>query len=101
MIPSQNSLLERTTTTIKKAVVEVLGIHRPRKKPWISDATLALTDERRKARKKANQDSSFRHEYKHLTRSIHKGLKTDKKVVQWKMSNTRDEHATEQEQGVF
>ena len=51
---------------------------------YISDATLALTDERRKARKKATRDPSFRHEYNHLTRSIHKGLKAGKKVVQWK-----------------
>ena len=76
--PVADSLLEQTTTIIKKAADEVLGIHRPKKKPWISDAALALTDERRKARKKAIQDSSFRHEYNHLTRSIHKGLKTDK-----------------------
>ena len=76
--PIADSLLEQTTTIIKKAADEVLGIHRPKKKPWISDATLALTDERRKARKKAIQDPSFRHEYNHLTRSIHKGLKADK-----------------------
>ena len=53
--PITDSLLEQTTTIIKKAADEVLGIHRP-KKPWISDATLALTDERRKTRKKAIQD---------------------------------------------
>ena len=62
----------------KKAADKVLGIHRSKKKPWISDATLALTDERRKARKKAIKDPSFLHEYNHLTRSIHKGLKADK-----------------------
>ena len=60
--PISDSLLEQTTTIIKKAADEVLGIHRPKKKPWISDATLALTDERRKARKKASQDPSFRYE---------------------------------------
>ena len=76
--PIADSLLEQTTTIIEKAADEVLGIHRPKKKPWISDATLALTDERRKARKKAIQDPSFRQEYNHLTRSIHKGLKADK-----------------------
>ena len=76
--PIGDSLLEQTTTIIKKAADEVLGIHRPKKKPWISDKTLTLTDERRKARKKAIQDTSFRHEYNHLTRSIHKGLKADK-----------------------
>ena len=68
--PIAESILEQTTTVIKKAADEVLGIHRPKKKPWISDATLALTDERRKARKKAIQDPSFRHEYNHLARSI-------------------------------
>ena len=76
--PIADSLLEQTTTIIKEAADEVLGIHRPKKKPWISDATLALTDERRKARKKAIQVPSFRHEYNYLTRSIHKGLKADK-----------------------
>ena len=40
-----DSLLEQTTTIIKKAADEVLGIQRPKKKPWISDTTLALTDE--------------------------------------------------------
>ena len=74
-----DSLLEQSTTIITKAADEVLGIHRPKKKPWISDATLALTDERRKARKKAIQDPSCRHEYNHLTRSTYfKGLKADK-----------------------
>ena len=61
---------------------------------------LALTDERRKARKKAIQDPSFRHEYNHLTRLIHKGLKDDtEKWFNGKCQSTRDEHATEQEQG--
>ena len=76
--PIADSLLEQTTTIIKKAADEVVGIHRPKKKPWISDATFALTDERRKAGKEAIQDPSFHHEYNHLTRSIHKGLKVDK-----------------------
>ena len=76
--PIADSLLEQTTTIIKKAADDVLWNHSPKKTPWISDATLALTDERRKARKKAIQDPSFRHEYNHLTRSIHKGLKADK-----------------------
>ena len=76
--PIADSRLEQTTTIIKETTDEVLRIHRPKKKPWISDATLALTDERRKARKKAIQDPSFRQEYIHLTRSIHKGLKAGK-----------------------
>ena len=54
-------------------------MHKPKKKPRISDATLALTDDKRKARKNAIQDPSFRHEYNHMTRSIQKGLKADKK----------------------
>ena len=48
-----DSLLEQTTTTIKKVVDKILGAHRPKKKPCISDATLALTAEKRMARKKA------------------------------------------------
>ena len=73
--PIADSLLEQTTTIIKKAANEVLGIHRPKKKPWISDATLALTDERRKARKKAIQDPSFRHEYRSVTGKFFRGGK--------------------------
>ena len=49
--PIADSPLEQTSTIIKKAADDVLGIHRPKKKLWISDATLALTDERRKTRK--------------------------------------------------
>ena len=77
-VSNADSLLEQTTTAIKETADNILGAPRPKKKPWISDATLALTDERRKARKKAIQDPSHRQEYNRLTRAIQRGLKADK-----------------------
>ena len=71
-----DSLSEQTATTIKETTDKILGPHRPKKKPWISDATSALTDESM-VRKKAIKDPSHRQDYNHLTKAFQRDLKAD------------------------
>ena len=75
--------LDMLTHTFNAAVTdtanEILGKHRPVKKPWVTTEILDLCDKRRELKKKKNKnDAEGTTEYRTVNRQIKKGMKKAK-----------------------
>ena len=75
--------LDMLTDTFNAAVTdaanEILGKHRPVKKPWVTAEILDLCDKRRELKKKKNKnDAEGTTEYRTVNRQIKKGMKKAK-----------------------
>ena len=74
--------LDTLTDTFSAAVTdtanEILGKHRPVKKPWVTAEILDLCDKRRELKKNNNDDAEGTTEYKTVNRQIKKGMKKAK-----------------------
>jgi Reverse transcriptase (RNA-dependent DNA polymerase)/Endonuclease-reverse transcriptase len=68
---------EAYSAIIKTTADNVLGFTRSRRKPWISDNTLELTDQRRKIKVKLATEPSLKPTYNRLTHQIRDGINSD------------------------
>jgi hypothetical protein len=68
---------EAYSSSLKAAADDVLGFTRSRKKPWISDGTLKLTDERKEIKRQLSSTPSLKPAYNQLTRQIRAGITRD------------------------
>lgn len=69
-----NMALEIVNNTIQEAARETIGFKRKKKKPWISDEVLLLTDKRREVKAQLNANPSLKPEFKKLTQDIKMSL---------------------------
>ena len=76
---------ERYSQISKETADTVLGFQRSRKKPWISDATLELTDQRREMKKVIASRSDLKPTYNAFTRQIRASIAMD--YEQWCNTN--------------
>lgn len=72
-----NQQAEAYSSILKSAAENILGFTRSRKKPWISNSTLELTDKRREVKSQLAIDPSLKPEYNRLTRQIRLGINAD------------------------
>ena len=72
-----NQTAECFSATIKAAADNVLGFARSRKKPWISNSTLDLTDKRRHIKGKLAEAPNLKPTYNRLTREIPQSINND------------------------
>ena len=81
MLLLDNDLATTTTTEFNKIMTdtadEVLGKHRRRTKPWVTDRILKMCDKRREAKKKKDITEG-RKEYAKMNRDIRMEMKTAK-----------------------
>jgi exonuclease III len=68
---------ESYSTIIKAAADNVLGFTRSRKKPWISNSTLDITDQRREIKKQLTNNPELKPRYNQLTRDIRTSINHD------------------------
>jgi len=68
---------ESYSKIIKTTADNILEFTRSRKKPWISNATLELTDQRRNIKVKLATEPGLKPAYNQLTRQIRTGINSD------------------------
>ena len=68
---------ESYSKAIKDTADDVLGFTRSRKKPWISNSTLDITDQRRELKKQLSNSPELKPEYNRLTRQIRLSISRD------------------------
>jgi hypothetical protein len=76
-----DQMSESYSTIMKTAADKILGNQRSRKKPWISDSTLKIVDERRLVKKKLATSPNLKPEYNHRTHRINACITSD--YEQW------------------
>ena len=76
-----NKALSQINGAITEAAIKEVGYERKRKKPWITDTTLDLADEKRVARTKRYRSDLDRRVYNDLVRKTKESAKRDKE--QW------------------
>ena len=74
--------VETMTSTFNSAVTEaateILGKHRPKKKPWVTDELLELCDKRRELKKRKSEQGGA-NEYREANNNVKKGIKKAKR----------------------
>ena len=73
-----NKALDQINAVILETAEEEIGFERKRTKPWISDKTLNLADEKRKARAERGKTVMKRRLYNELCRKTKESAKSDK-----------------------
>ena len=71
---------ESYSRIIKTTADSILGFVRSRKKPWISDATLDLTDQRRSVKVKLATEPGLKPAYNQLTHQIRASINSDYEI---------------------
>ncbi|WP_353817088.1 endonuclease/exonuclease/phosphatase family protein [Acinetobacter baumannii] len=72
-----NTMTNTFNSAVTDAATEILGKHRPKKKPWITPELLDLCDKRRELKKKKNT-SQGADVYRKINSDIRKGMRTAK-----------------------
>ena len=72
-----DTLINTFNTTVTNTASEILGKHRPVKKPWVTADLLDLCDKRRELKKK-NKDAEGLRQYRAANQEIKKGMKKAK-----------------------
>ena len=69
---------KKIEAAIKKAAVGVMSASRAAKKPWISEETLRLADEKRRLQQTRSVSTQKEHQYKDLCKKVKKSARQDK-----------------------
>ena len=74
-----DTLIDNFNTVVTDTAQEILGKHRPAKKPWITPDILELCDECRRLKKTKTKDQEEANKYRTINQTIRKGMKRAKK----------------------
>ena len=78
-----NSMITTFNTAVTETASEILGKHRQKKKPWVTEEILDLCEKRRELRKKKKKkknESEGSEKYKEVNNNIKRFMKRQKKT---------------------
>ena len=76
-----NVALQQINSAITEAAIKEVGIERYNRKPWISNRTLDIADEKRKAKAMMKNSVSDKRKYNVLVRKTKNSAEEDKKKL--------------------
>ena len=74
-----NALINSFNTTVTETVNNILGKHRPEKKPWVMDNILKLCDKQRELKQKKNTTEGAKL-YREANQQVNKGMRNAKET---------------------
>jgi hypothetical protein len=75
-----DTLITTFNTALTETASEILGRHRPVKKPWVTADVLELCDKRRELKKKKNNNAIWAAQYKTANKEVKKSMKKAKEI---------------------